>query len=69
MGFSGPGGGDFTGHFPLTWTPSQSHQQQLAAIHVDPSVRWAPRSMYTFQILRDGTVTNVQMTRRAATVQ
>ena len=28
---------------------------------VDPTVRWAPRSSYSFTVLRDGTVTNVQM--------
>jgi len=30
---------------------------------VDPSVRWAPRALYTFQILRDGTVTNIQLSQ------
>jgi TonB family protein len=30
---------------------------------VDPTVNWAPRAQFTFQILRDGTVTNVQMTQ------
>jgi TonB family protein len=30
---------------------------------VDPTVRWAPRANFTFQILKDGTVTNVQMTQ------
>jgi TonB family protein len=26
-------------------------------------VRWAPRASFTFQIMRDGTVANVQMTQ------
>ena len=30
---------------------------------IDPSVTWAPRAQFTFQILRDGTVTNVQLTQ------
>jgi len=46
----------------LTWTPSAIASQQLAAIHGGPSVRWARARCNTFQILRDGTVTNVQMT-------
>jgi TonB family protein len=28
---------------------------------VDTSVRWAPRANYTFQIMRDGTIANVQL--------
>jgi TonB family protein len=63
MEFSGPGGSDFAGRFS---TYVQGLQNRISSnwlqSTVDPSVRWAPRSMYTFQILRDGTVTNVQMT-------
>ena len=63
MGFSGPGGGDFTGHFPAYVDAVRNRiSSNWLQSTVDPSVRWAPRSMYTFQILRDGTVTNVQMT-------
>jgi TonB family protein len=28
---------------------------------VDPSVRWAPRVVFTFEILRDGSIVNAQM--------
>jgi len=63
MGFSGPGGGDFTGRFPAYVDAVRNRiSSNWLQSTVDPSVRWAPRSMYTFQILRDGTVTNVQMT-------
>jgi len=61
-GFSGPGGGDFTGLSPLTWTRPQSLSSNWLQSTVDPSVRWAPRSMYTFQILRDEPSQTVQMT-------
>jgi TonB family protein len=30
---------------------------------VDPSLSWAPRVVVTFDILRDGTVTNIQLTQ------
>jgi TonB family protein len=30
---------------------------------IDPSLAWAPRAQYTFEILRDGTVTNIQLTQ------
>jgi len=28
---------------------------------VDPTVRWAPRAVVTFQILRDGSAANIQV--------
>jgi TonB family protein len=63
MGFSGPGGGDFTGRFPAYVDAVRNRiSSNWLQSTVDPSVRWTPRSMFTFQILRDGTVTNVQMT-------
>ena len=64
MGFTGPGGGDFTGHFPAYVDAVRNRiSSNWLQSTVDPSVRWAPRAMYTFQILRDGTVTNVQLTQ------
>lgn len=30
---------------------------------VDPYVKWAPRAVITFEILRDGTIVNIQMTQ------
>jgi len=64
MGFSGPGGGEFAGKFP-TYVDGVRNRisSNWAQYTVDPSVRWAPRAMFTFQILRDGTVTNIQMTQ------
>ncbi len=64
MGFTGPGGGDFTGRFPtyVDGVRNRISSNWLQST-VDPTVRWAPRAQFTFQILRDGTVTNVQMTQ------
>ena len=66
VGFSGPGGsgGDFAGRFP-TYVDGVRNRITInwAQYEVDQSIRWAPRAMFTFQILRDGTVTNIQMTQ------
>lgn len=64
MGFSGPGGGDFTGRFPtyVDGVRSRISSNWLQST-VDPTVQWAPRAQFTFQILRDGTVANIQMTQ------
>jgi TonB family protein len=64
MTMSGPGGGgDFAGRF-RSYVDGVSNRISSNWLQstVDPSVRWAPRAMFTFQILRDGSVTNVQMT-------
>ena len=64
MGFSGPGGGDFQGRFPSYVDAVRNRiSSNWLQSTVDPSVRWAPRAMFTFQVMRDGTVTNVQMTQ------
>ena len=64
MGFSGPGGGDFTGRFPAYVDAVRNRiSSNWLQSTIDPSVTWAPRAQYTFQILRDGTVTNVQLTQ------
>lgn len=61
LGMSGPGGGDFGARFPAYVEAVRrrisSNWLQSA---IDPSVRWAPRVVMTFQILRDGTVTNIE---------
>lgn len=63
MGFSGQGG-DFGGHFP--WYV-QAVRNRISSnwlqSTVDPSVLWAPRAMVSFQILRDGSIVNVQLIR------
>jgi TonB family protein len=62
MGFSGPGGGDFAGRFPSYVDAVRNRiSSNWMQSTVDPSIRWAPRANFTFQVLRDGTVTNVQM--------
>jgi len=66
MGFSGPGGsgGDFAGRFPSYVDAVRNRiSSNWLQSTVDQSVRWAPRAIFTFQILRDGTVANVQMTQ------
>jgi TonB family protein len=64
MGFSGPGGGDFLGKFPAYVDAVRNRiSSNWLQSTVDPTVRWAPRAQFTFQILRDGTVTNIQMTQ------
>jgi TonB family protein len=64
MGFSGPGGGDFTGRFPAYVDAVRNRiSTNWLQSTVDPTVQWAPRAMYSFQILRDGTVANVQLTQ------
>jgi len=62
MGFTGPGGGDFGSKFPwfVEAVRNRISGNWLQSM-VDPSVRWAPRAVITFQILRDGTIANVQL--------
>ncbi len=62
MGFSGPGGGDFSGRFPSYVDAVRNRiSSNWLQSTVDPTVRWAPRASFSFTVLRDGTVTNVQM--------
>jgi TonB family protein len=65
MSFGGPGGGgDFAGRFPSYVDAVRNRvSSNWLQSTVDPSVRWAPRAMFTFQIMRDGTIANVQMTQ------
>ncbi len=64
MGFNGQGGGDFAGRFPSYVDAVRNRiSSNWLQSTVDPSVRWAPRAQFTFQVLKDGTVTNVQMTQ------
>jgi periplasmic protein TonB len=65
ISFTGPSGsGDFGSKFP--WYV-EAVQRRISGnwlqSSVDSSVGWAPRVVITFDILRDGTITNVQMTR------
>ena len=57
-------GGAFGGRFP--WYV-ESVQRRISShwlmSGVDPSVRWAPRVEISFEVLRNGTIINIQMTR------
>jgi TonB family protein len=62
MGFGGPGGGDFAGRFPSYVDAVRNRiSSNWLQSTVDPTVRWAPRASFSFQVMRDGTVANVQM--------
>ncbi len=62
MGFSGSGGGDFAGRFAAYVDGVRNRiSSNWLQSSIDPSVRWAPRATFTFQIMRDGTVANIQM--------
>jgi protein TonB len=62
LGFSGTGGGDFGARYP--WYV-EAVQRRISSnwlqSTVDPAVRFAPRVVVDFQVLRDGSVTNVQL--------
>jgi TonB family protein len=65
LGFTGAGGGgDFAGRFP--WYV-EAVRRRISGnwLHstVDPSIRWAPRAVVSFQVFRDGSVGNIQMLR------
>jgi|CZKC01.1.fsa_nt_gi protein TonB len=62
MGMTGPGGGDFGSKY--SWfvdaVRNRVSSNWLQSM-VDPSVRFAPRATLTFQILRDGSIANIQI--------
>jgi protein TonB len=65
MGFSGPGsGGDFGSRFPWYVDAVRGRvSSNWLQSTIDPGVRFAPRAVVIFDILRNGTVTNVQILR------
>jgi TonB family protein len=64
MGFTGGGGGDFAGRFPVYVEGVRNRiSSNWLQSTVDPSVRFAPRAVVTFQILRDGHIVNIQLLR------
>jgi periplasmic protein TonB len=64
MGFTGPSGGNFGARFPWYVDAVRNRvSSNWLQTTVDPSVQWAPRAVVTFDILRDGTVANVQILR------
>ena len=62
MQFGGPGGGDFGGRFSwyVTAVTNRVSSNWLEST-VDPALRWAPRAVVSFDILRNGAVANVQI--------
>lgn len=64
LGMSGGGGGEFGSRYP--WYVEavrrriSSNWLQSA---IDPALRWAPRVVVTFQILPNGSITNIQVLR------
>jgi periplasmic protein TonB len=64
MGFNGAGTGDFGARF--SWYV-EAVQRKVSSTWlqstVDPSVQFAPRVVATFDIMRNGTVANIQVTK------
>jgi len=63
LSFSGPAG-EFGSRYP--WYVDAVRRRVSSnwlQSSIDPSVRWAPRAVVTFQILRDGSITNLQVLR------
>ncbi len=66
LGFTGATGGDFGSRF--SWYV-EAVQRRISSnwlqSAIDPSVTTAPRVVVTFTIMRDGSVTNIQVTQRS----
>ena len=64
IGFGGTGGGNFGSRFPWYVEAVQRRvSNNWLQSTIDPSVASAPRVIATFDILRDGTIANIQITR------
>jgi protein TonB len=64
IGFNGIGGGNFGDRF--SWYVEAVQRRVSGAwlqSTVDPRIQYAPRVVATFDILRDGTIANVQVTK------
>jgi periplasmic protein TonB len=62
LAVGGASGGDFASRFASYVTAVQQRvSREWLQSSVDPGLSWAPRLTVTFDILRDGTVTNVQL--------
>jgi protein TonB len=64
IGFTGSsgGGGEFGGKYPFYVDAVRNRvSSNWLQSTIDPSVRFAPRAIVTFQILRDGRIVNVQL--------
>jgi len=59
--FGGLNGGNFAGRFPSYVDAVRNRiSSNWLQSTVDPSIRFAPRADFAFQILRDGTIVNIQ---------
>jgi periplasmic protein TonB len=64
MGISGTSGGAFGTQFPWYVEAVQRRvSSNWLQATVDPTISWAPRCVVNFEILRDGTITNIQLTQ------
>lgn len=62
MGFSGSGGGDFGGRFPWYVDAVRNRvSSNWLQSTIDPSIRFAPRAVVDFDILRSGQIANIQL--------
>jgi len=62
LAIGGASGGDFASRFASYVTAVQQRiSREWLQSSVDPSLAWAPRVSVTFDILRDGSVTNLQL--------
>jgi protein TonB len=62
LGFSGTGGGDFGGRFPWYVDAVRNRvSTNWLQSTIDPSLRWAPRAVVDFDILRNGALANIQI--------
>jgi protein TonB len=64
MGFTGQGGGDFASKYG--WYV-EAVQRRVSGnwlqASVDPGIQFAPRAVVEFQIMRDGKISNIQITK------
>lgn len=64
MGISGTTGGAFGTQYPWYVEAVQRRvSSNWLQATVDPTISWAPRCIVNFEILRDGTITNIQLTQ------
>lgn len=62
VSMAGVGSGDFGSRYPYFAEAVRNRiSSNWIQSMVDPSIRTAPRAVLTFQILRDGTITNIQL--------
>jgi len=66
LAVGGASGGDFASRFSWYVTAVQQRiSRNWLQSSVDPGLTWAPRVTVTFDILRDGTITNIQLLQRS----